>query len=119
MSYSVSGLNAALAGVTGLGTHLALHLDDPGTTGAGEDATVPRLPAAWAAPAAAAAESAEVPFAVPAGGGQRQYGWFGVWTSGDGTGAYVTGGVLDEPETFSDNGGTYNFTASLIAASAA
>lgn len=116
MAYSPTGLNDAFSGgIARAGDLLSLHTSDPGTTGAGEDVGVARLPADWGAPAGGAVDSAEVPFEIPAGGGQRTYTHFGHRRA---NGAYVTGGELDEPETFSDNGGTFDFTATLTAADA-
>lgn len=119
MAYSPAGLNAALAGVIAEGTHLALCESDPGTTGAGVDVDVAPIAAGWGVPAAGSVDSAEVPFAIPAGGGARTYTHFAVLDGADpALAGFITGGLLDEAETFSDNGGTYNFTATLTAASA-
>lgn len=108
--YSAAGLNAALAGVISEGTKLSMHTGDPGTTGASEAAGVARLAANWAAPTAGSVDSSEVPFVIS---GAMELTHFGVWTSDDTT--FITGGELDESETFSANGGTYNFTATLTA----
>jgi hypothetical protein len=119
MAYSPSGLNDALNGVKAGGTHLALCTGDPGTTGANIDVNVTPLPANWGTPDGDSVTSAEVPFAIPAGGGARIYTHFAVINGANpATATYKTGGPLDEAETFSDNGGTYNFTATLTAASA-
>lgn len=117
MAYSETGLNAALAGVTtsGVGDVLSLHTADPGTTGAAEDTAVPRQEAGWGAIGGGTVDSSQVQFPIERGGGTRDYSHFGVWSL---DGDYVTGGQLDQSEQFSDNGGTYNFTATLTAANA-
>lgn len=122
MAYGDRGLNAALSGVTLEGTHLALHTADPTTTGAGEDVAVVRIAAAWLTPAGGEVTSTEGGFAIPAeadGALARDYTHFSVRAGATVTaGDFVCGGALDEPERFSANGGTYNFTATLTAASA-
>ena len=120
MSFATSALNDALAGVVDVATHLSLHESDPGTTGAGVDVDVVLLSANWGTPAGASVDSSQVGFAITEGGGSRTYTHFGVWTGVDtSTATFKAGGPLDQSETFSDNGGTYNFTATLTAAPAA
>jgi hypothetical protein len=119
MAYSTAGLNAAVNGVRTAGPYLALHTGDPGTTGAGEGAGVARVAAHWGAPAAGEADSAEVTFVIPAGGGVRDYTHFSVRTvQTPGAGDFLAGGPLDEAEQFSDNGGEYRFVGTLQATSA-
>lgn len=119
MAFSPDGLNDALSGVASGGTHLALCTGDPGTTGANIDQDVTPLAADWGAPDGSKIVSAEVPFVIPAGGGDRTYTHFAVLDGADPLLAtYKAGGPLDQPEQFSDNGGTYQFTATITAASA-
>ena len=112
MPYSPSGLRSALVGgLAQAGDLLSVHTADPGTTGANEAAGVTRLPAGWGTPTGngpATVDSDEVPFDVP---GAVTLSHFGIWRA-DGT-TFVGGEQLDEPETFSANGGIYNFTATL------
>lgn len=119
--FSTAGLDAALAGVVARGEYLSLHDGDPGSTGAAEDAAVARLAAGWQGIGSAEVDSTQVAFIVDAldpDAGERRYTHFGVWSDVDG-GDFLAGGELDQAETFSANGGTYNFTATLTAASAA
>lgn len=118
MAYSTGGLHAALNGVKDVGTHLSLHTGDPGTSGAAEDAGVTRQAAGWGTPAAGELDSTEAAFTIPAAAEARTYTHFGVYTAATG-GTFLCGGALDEAEVFSANGGVYNFTATLVAASAA
>ncbi|MCO7195387.1 hypothetical protein [Pseudonocardia sp. McavD-2-B] len=116
MAYSNDGLGAALDGVTARAGALSLHTADPGTTGAGEAAAVEREAATWPANASGGSVTAsQVSFTVPGGEGTAAtYTHFGVW---DGE-TFLAGGDLDQSEAFSDNGGQYNFTATLTSASA-
>lgn len=116
MSYSEAGLNAAVDGIAALGTHLAANTADPGTTGAGVDTAVTLELATWDAASGGSADSVQVEFDVPSGGGARTYSHFSVWDGADtATAVYVTGGALDQDEVFSDNGGTLRFTGTLSA----
>lgn len=121
MAYSPEGLDDALAGVTAGAGFASLHLADPGSTGDGLDDEVTLLPLTWATPnGSGSVDATEVPFVVPEGSGTRVYVGFGLWDGDDpGTATYKAGGLLDEEETFSNNGGTYNFTPTLTAATAA
>lgn len=111
MAYSPEGLNDALVGgIAQAGDLLSLHTADPGTTGAAEDAGVTALPANWGAPSGASVDSVEVSFDITAGGGQRIYTHFGVKRADL---SWITGGPLDQSETYSDNGGTFLFTTTL------
>lgn len=115
MSYAELGLNSAVDGVAGVGLFLAPCIGDPLTTGATIDDAVTPLAAAWPAAAAGEADSVQVEWDIPSGGGARTYDFFAVITTDDGLHEYVTGGSLDQEEVFSDNGGTLRFTGTLTA----
>lgn len=116
MSSSPLGLNAAVNGITAVGTHLAPCLGDPGTTGANIDPEVAPLAATWADAADGAADSVQVSWPIPTAtlGEPRSYSHFAVLTD-DAPRQYVTGGAFDTVEQFSDNGGTLRFTGTLTA----
>lgn len=120
MAYSPDGLGAALDGVAARAGELSLHTEDPGTTGAAEAPNVDREPATFpAGPTVAGSLAADqVTFTMPNGEGMGEtYTHFGVWSS-DAPPVFLAGGGLDQSEAFSDNGGSYNFTATLTSASA-
>lgn len=116
MSYSDEGLNAAVDGVTGLGTYLAPCTGDPGTDGSNIDTDVTPLAANWAGASAGSSDSEQVGWDIPSGGGARDYSHFAVLDGEDPLAAgFVCGGDLDQAESFSDNGGTLNFTGTITA----
>lgn len=120
MAYSPDGLGAALDGVTARAGALSLHTGDPGTTGTAEASNVDREAATWPAgpTTSGSVDADQVVFSIPAGEGLGEtYTHFGVWTS-ETDGTFLAGGQLDQSEAFSDNGGSYNFTATLTSASA-
>lgn len=98
---SAAGENAALAGLSGTGstnvmTHTALHVSDPGTTGAGETAnsgSYARQAIAWAAPSGGTmANSGTGTFSTL---GTIAVTHFGEWNSATyAGGAYAIGGLL-------------------------
>jgi hypothetical protein len=119
VSYNERGLNAAVDGVTGLGEYLAPCTGDPGTDGSNIDEDVTPLAANWAGASDGSADSEQVGWDIPEAdlGTSRDYSHFAVITEPDGEGAYdyVCGGELDQTESFSDNGGTLNFTGTITA----
>jgi hypothetical protein len=96
MSHSVAARNAAVAAVTALGNWCSLHTGDPGTTGANEVVGVTRAQTTWGAPSAGSSVGTPANIGVPAGG---PYTHYGVWSLVSG-GAFVSGGVLDAPESY-------------------
>lgn len=117
MSFTPGSLDDAVDGVTAAAPKLSLHTGDPGTTGANLDAGVTLVDAVWDPSSGGSADSSQVAFAIASGGGVRDYTHFGAWAT-DGT-TFKFGGLLDEAEQFSDNGGTYNFTATVTGANPA
>lgn len=118
MSSSPLGLNAAVDGIAGVGEFLAPCTGDPGTTGANIDTAVTPLAADWSLASGGSADSAQVAWEIPSGGGTRDYSHFAVVTTADDTTyEYVTGGQFTGAtvEQFSDNGGTLRFTGTLEA----
>jgi hypothetical protein len=111
MTFTPGSLDDAVDGVTAGAPKLSLHTGDPGTTGASLDADVDLVDAVWGPSSSGSADSSQVSFDIPTGGGVRNYTHFGAWAT-DGT-TFKFGGELDEAEQFSDNGGTYNFTATV------
>lgn len=120
MSYGEAGFNAALGGVTGVADFVALHQvgNDPGSNGAGYDATVGAQPITWGTPSGGSVSTAaQVSFTIPGAG---EFAFFSVWDGDPAAGGiYITGGPLDANEVFSDNGGTLNLSVTLTATDAA
>lgn len=116
MAYNERGLNAAVDGVIGLGSRLAPCVGDPGTDGSTIDTGVTPADADWGTPADGAVDSTQVAWTIPSGDGPKEYSHFAVIT--ESTGDFVCGGELDQAESFTDNGGTLNFTGTITAESA-
>ena len=118
MSFAAEGLNAAVDGVTTLGTHLLPCTDDPGTDGSNIDDDVTAEAASWASSSGGSASSTQVTWEIPEAelGEPRIYTHFAVVTEPDGGDfTYVCGGELDQSEQFSDNGGELRFTGTITA----
>src|SRR5687767_15028415 len=112
MALSTAGRNAAVAGVTGLITHISLHTADPGASGASEVAggTYARQAATWDAPSGGSAGISNDPeFAIPAA---TTITHFGLWSASS-SGTYYGGGALSASEAYTA-AGTYTLTADTI-----
>lgn len=100
MALSVTARNALASAIASGATWISVHTSDPGTTGAGEAAGVPRKQTTWGAPASGDIVGSQVTLDVVAGG---PYGWFGIWTAVSG-GTFYGGGTLSPAETFAGTG---------------
>lgn len=112
MALSTAGRNAAVAGVTGLITHISLHTADPGGTGASEVAggSYARQAVTWDAPSGGTGGITNDPsFDIPAGTTITHYG---LWSASS-SGTFYGGGALSASEAYV-GAGTYVLTANTV-----
>lgn len=98
MGSSVTARNAQASAVAAGATWISAHTSDPGTTGAGEDAAVPRKQTAWGAPSGGDILGSQVALDISGAGG-GPYTHFGVWSAVSG-GTFWVGNALSPAETF-------------------
>lgn len=114
MSFSNAALNDAVNGVTDPVVLFGLCTGDPGTDGSNLDGGVELEEVTWLAASAGERSAQQVTFTIPPGGGERTYTHFAAFaTDEEDAPVYKFGGPLAEDETFSNAGGTYNFTATV------
>lgn len=114
MALSTAGLNEAADGVAAAVTHISLHDDDPGATGANEltggSPAYARQAVAWGAAASGVATmTGTETFDIPAG---STVSHFGLWTASSG-GTFLGGGALSASEVYGAQG-TYTLSTATI-----
>jgi hypothetical protein len=92
--------NAAVDAVNALGDWISLHTDDPGTTGANEDTSVPREQTVWGLAVAGESIGTQVAFDAQ---GLVHYTHYGVHDADTG-GTFIRGEPLDPGFTLDADG---------------
>lgn len=105
MGNSVSGRNAAAAGLAGVSAYVSLHSADPGTTGASEisggSPAYARKAVTWAAASGGSDVSNVIlTFDIPPG---TTIAYMGLWSAPT-NGTYQSGGPLSASETYTAQG---------------